>query len=125
MDSGGGSQQVLNGLGHFDICGPDLSSLGAFYQAVVGWTVVPRGQGYAFLLTPDGSANGALVESELSAITMGVIVPDLAASLKTAEQHHGCVVMPITDNGWVRKAQVRDPAGNLITLIQGGRDQGS
>jgi predicted enzyme related to lactoylglutathione lyase len=27
-------------------------------------------------------------------------------------------VMPVTDNGWVRKAQVADPAGNIITLIQ-------
>jgi hypothetical protein len=27
--------------------------------------------------------------------------------------------MPATDNGWVHKAQVRDPAGNLLTLIQG------
>jgi hypothetical protein len=24
----------------------------------------------------------------------------------------------VTDNGWVRKAQVRDPAGNILTLIQ-------
>jgi hypothetical protein len=30
----------------------------------------------------------------------------------------GDVVMPVTDNGWVRKAQVRDPAGNILTLIQ-------
>jgi hypothetical protein len=27
------------------------------------------------------------------------------------------VVMPATDNGWVVKAQVADPAGNLVTLI--------
>jgi hypothetical protein len=26
--------------------------------------------------------------------------------------------MPPTDNGWVVKAQIRDPAGNLLTLIQ-------
>jgi len=26
--------------------------------------------------------------------------------------------MPATDNGWVTKAQVSDPAGNLVTLIQ-------
>ena len=26
--------------------------------------------------------------------------------------------MPPTDNGWVVKAQVRDPAGNTLTLIE-------
>jgi hypothetical protein len=26
--------------------------------------------------------------------------------------------MPPTDNGWVTKAQVTDPAGNIVTLIQ-------
>ena len=25
---------------------------------------------------------------------------------------------PPTDNGWVVKGQVKDPAGNLLTLIQ-------
>jgi len=26
--------------------------------------------------------------------------------------------MPPTDNGWVAKAQLQDPAGNLVNLIQ-------
>jgi predicted enzyme related to lactoylglutathione lyase len=30
----------------------------------------------------------------------------------------GAITMPATDNGWVRKGQVRDPAGNILTLIQ-------
>jgi predicted enzyme related to lactoylglutathione lyase len=31
----------------------------------------------------------------------------------------GKVLLPKTDNGWVKKAQIADPAGNALTLIQG------
>ncbi len=113
------SQHVPNGLGHFDIAGPQLSALAPFYQAVLGWTVEPRGPGYATLRTPDGSPNGALVEAEQAGITIGLVVPDLDQALAQAQAHHGSIAMPITDNGYVRKAQVRDPAGNVITLIAG------
>lgn len=112
------STPVLNGLAHFDIAGPELAPLGEFYRAVLGWTVQPRGPGYAQLLTPEGSAHGALVESESRGITIGLVVPDLAAALQQAQAHRGAVVMPVTDNGWVKKAQVSDPAGNVVTLIQ-------
>ena len=59
------STHILNGLGHFDIAGPELAPLGAFYQAVLGWTVLPRGPGYAQLQTPEGSANGAATCQEI------------------------------------------------------------
>ena len=108
-----------NGIGHFDIAGPDLSPLGTFYATVLGWQVTPRGPGYAILTTPEGSPNGALVEAEDASLTIGIVVPDLSAALTSAEQNGGSIAMPFTDNGWVKKAQVRDPAGNLLTLIQG------
>lgn len=108
-----------NGIGHFDIAGPDIAPLSSFYGAVLGWQVTPRGPGYAMVATPEGSPNGALVEAEEASITIGVVVPDLNAALNSAEANGGSVAMPLTDNGWVKKAQVRDPAGNLLTLIQG------
>jgi predicted enzyme related to lactoylglutathione lyase len=110
---------TANGIGHFDIAGPDIAPLGAFYSAVLGWQVAPRGPGYAMLTTPEGSPNGALVEAEAASLTVGVVVPDLATALSMAEANGGSIAMPPTDNGWVKKAQVRDPAGNLLTLIQG------
>jgi predicted enzyme related to lactoylglutathione lyase len=109
---------VRFGIGHFDVSGPSIAALAPFYEAVFGWQVQPRGPGYAMLNTPAGSPNGALVEASEAALTIGVVVPDLAAALAQAEQQAGSVAMPITDNGWVRKAQVRDPAGNLLTLIE-------
>src|SRR5580658_6443241 len=95
-----------NGIGHFDIAGQDLSILGGFYAAVFGWKIDVKGPGYALSATPDGSANGALVESETSAITIGVIVPELSQAVEAAKRSGGSIVMPTTDNGWVRKAQV-------------------
>ena len=110
---------VPNGLGHFDIAGPKLSELAPFYAAVLGWRVEPRGPGYALLHTPDGSPNGALVEAEQPGITIGLVVPHLEQAVAQVLAHQGSVAMPIIDNGYVRKAQVRDPAGNLLTLIDG------
>lgn len=118
MSSAQTARHVRFGIGHFDVAGPDIARLAPFYQAVFGWSVQPRGPGYAQIHTPDGSANGALVEQQQPAITLGVVVPDLATALAQAEQQGGRVEMPATDNGWVRKAQVRDPAGNLLTLIE-------
>ncbi len=107
-----------NGIGHFDVAGPDLGAIGGFYSALFGWQVTPRGPGYAMVATP-GGLNGALVEAETASLTLGIVVPDLDRALELAAAQGGAVAMPAVDNGWVRKAQIRDPAGNLLTLIQG------
>ncbi len=77
------------------------------------------GPGYAQLGTPEGVANGALVESDDAAFTVGIVVSELSAALAAAVAHGGSVVLPATDNGWVKKAQIADPAGNRVTLLQG------
>jgi predicted enzyme related to lactoylglutathione lyase len=114
-----GATFVSNGIGHFDIEGPDIDALGAFYKSVFGWGLNVRGPGYAMLETPAGTANGALVESDDAAFTVGIVVPHLDAALEAAAASGGTVVLPATNNGWVTKAQVADPAGNRVTLIQG------
>jgi predicted enzyme related to lactoylglutathione lyase len=108
---------TLNGIGHFDIAGPDIGPLGEFYTALFGWQVTPRGPGYAMVGTP--GLNGALVEQADASLTIGVVVPDLDKALSLAAAQGGAVTMPKTDNGWVKKAQIADPAGNRLTLIQG------
>lgn len=115
--------RVPYGIGHLDVAGPDLAALTPFYEEVFKWTVAPRGPGYAALVTPPGSANGALVEQAESSVTVGVVVPDLTQVLADAQRHGGSIAMPVTDNGWVRKAQLRDPAGNLWTVIEENRDR--
>jgi predicted enzyme related to lactoylglutathione lyase len=119
MPKAGRGRHVLNGIGHFDISGPDIEQLGQFYAATFGWTVHARGPGYSSLETPDGAVDGAIVESDDAALTVGIVVPQLDAALNAAVEHGGTVIMPVTDNGWVKKAQIRDPAGNCLTLIAG------
>jgi predicted enzyme related to lactoylglutathione lyase len=103
---------------HIDISGPGEEAQHRFYGELFGWSVDPRGPGYALLRTGDDSPNGALIESENASVTVGVAVGDLDAAVAHAVELGGNVVMPPTDNGWVTKAQVSDPAGNVITLIQ-------
>ena len=108
----------MNGVAHFDVAGPDERLLHAFYADVFGWGITARGPGYALVETPPGSPDGAIVESEQASITIGVVVPDLETAIEAAEARGGSVVMPPTDNGWVVKAQVADPAGNVLTLFR-------
>jgi len=109
---------TANGIGHFDVAGPDIGPLKAFYTALFGWKIKERGPGYAMIETPEGGPNGALVETPEHSLVMGVVVPDLDRALSLAAEKGGAVALPKGDNGWVKKAQVRDPAGNLVTLIQ-------
>lgn len=112
------SEYTTNGIGHFDICGPDLVPLERFYAGVFGWQIMPKGPGYALAATAAGSPNGALVEAETASISIGIIVADIDATLEHAVAHGGLVAMPVVDNGWVKKAALSDPAGNRVTVIQ-------
>lgn len=108
-----------NGIGHFDVAGPDITPLKRFYASVFGWESREMGPGYALLQTPDAAVGGALVEAPDASFIVGVVVADLDAALEAAVAGGGTVVMPSTDNGFVVKGQVTDPAGNRITVIQG------
>lgn len=103
---------------HFEAAGPDERSLQSFYRELFGWSVQIMGPGYSLLETPDGSPNGAIREAEASELSIGVGVADLAAAVERAVANGGAIVMPPTDNGYVNKAQVTDPAGNLVMLIE-------
>jgi predicted enzyme related to lactoylglutathione lyase len=103
---------------HFEMAGPDERSLHGFYGELFGWSVETMGPGYSLLETPDGSPNGAIREAEAPELSIGVGVANLEAAVERAVSNGGTVVMPPTDNGYVNKAQVTDPAGNLITLIE-------
>ncbi|MEY9930527.1 putative enzyme related to lactoylglutathione lyase [Catenulispora sp. GP43] len=112
-----------NAVVHFDISGPDDEHLRRFYGDLLDWEIVPQGPGYSLVQTP-GGLRGSIVEAEGAAVTLGVAVADLELAVRRAAELGGEVVMPPTDNGWVLKAQVTDPAGNVLTLIQGSRRAG-
>ena len=111
---------VPNSVGHFDIAGPDLIAISQFYTSVFDWKLNAQGPGYTLVQTPSGTVGGALVESEAASLIMGFVVSGLGQTLEKVIHAGGTILMPATDNGWVKKAQVRDPAGNVLTLIEGG-----
>jgi predicted enzyme related to lactoylglutathione lyase len=111
------SDHNTNAVVHFDITGPDEGLLHRFYAELLGWQVQPKGPGYA-LVTTGGGRVGSIVEQEQASVVLGIAVADLDEAVKQAEQLGATIVMPPTDNGWVAKAQVQDPAGNLLSLIQ-------
>lgn len=104
-------------VAHFDVAGPEGKPLHDFYRATFGWAVDEQGPGYALVSTPAGGPDGAIVEADEPSVTLGIAVDSLDAALAAAVAAGGNVVMPVTDNGWVVKAQVTDPAGNRLTLI--------
>jgi uncharacterized protein len=109
--------QNVNRLAHFEVVGPEPERLHDFYASVFGWEIAVQGPGYALVRTPEGSPDGAVVEAEAPALTIGVVVSDIHRAVAAAEAAGGTVIMPPTDNGWVVKAQVTDPAGNRVSLI--------
>ena len=102
---------------HFDVAGPDEAALHRFYAGVLDWRVEPQGPGYALARTPEGGPDGAVVEGSDASLTLGVAVDDLEATVARVAELGGEVLMPPTDNGWVVKALVVDPAGNRLSLI--------
>jgi uncharacterized protein len=109
---------MTNPIVHFEFAGPDGGPLHDFYSGLFDWSVKSMGPGYALMETPEGSPNGAVREAEAAEVTIGVGVADIDAAVERAVALGGSIVMPPTDNGYVNKAQVTDPAGNLMTLIQ-------
>lgn len=106
------------GIAHFDIAGPNSDSLQKFYGEIFGWSIDSKGPGYSLVGTPDGGPNGAIMEAETPSLVIGITVEDIEAALSKVEASGGSIIMPATDNGWVKKAQISDVAGNRLTLIQ-------
>jgi predicted enzyme related to lactoylglutathione lyase len=69
------AQHIVNGLGHFEVKGPDAAALQAFYGAVFGWGFEPKGPGYTLVRTPDGAVDGAIVEAEAAELAIGIVSP--------------------------------------------------
>ncbi|MER6565105.1 VOC family protein [Streptomyces sp. NPDC001093] len=111
------SPRPASAVVHFDISGPNDEELNRFYGDLLDWRIDRKGPGYALVHTP-GGFGGAIVEAEHASVVLGVAVPDLEQVVAHARKLGAVVVMPPTDNGWVTKAQVKDPAGNVLTLIQ-------
>jgi predicted enzyme related to lactoylglutathione lyase len=109
---------MSNPIVHFDLSGPDEGALHRFYGELLGWEVDAKGPGYALVRTPEGGPDGAIVESEGPSLALGVAVDDLDAAVAEALRLGGELLSGPVDNGWVKKALLRDPAGNKVSLIE-------
>ncbi len=89
----------------------------------MGWATNSQGPGYT-LVRPGDGPTGAVVESPARGVTLGVAAPDLDAAVAQVAWLGGQILVPPTDNGWVIRALVTDPAGNRHSLIQDRRSAG-
>jgi predicted enzyme related to lactoylglutathione lyase len=108
---------------HFEINGPDEQALASFYTDVFGWQVQPQPQyQYGLVATGEGSLGGGIGRMEDgSGPVIYIEVDRLDEALKSIAARGGStVVEPTVVPGMVKFAQFKDPAGNVIGLVEAG-----
>jgi predicted enzyme related to lactoylglutathione lyase len=115
--------QMASKLVHFEIMGPDGGALKAFYGDLFGWEFEsPDGVGDYHLTTAGGGLGGAVGnggDETSSYVTVYLQVPDIDAHLARIEAAGGTTVQPRTEiPDMVVYAQFRDPAGNVVGLVE-------
>jgi predicted enzyme related to lactoylglutathione lyase len=114
-------------LGHGKICSVELPALDVarsaeFYRAVFGWNVRRRGDGSTAFDDGVGEVSGSWITGRQPAMTPGlllsVMVDSIAATLEAVIAHGGEVVEPAGADAPGMTARFRDPAGNVIGLVQ-------
>lgn len=110
---------------HFEIHGKDGPKLQEFYKTLFEWEMEGRGEmNYAFVQPgiggPEEGVGGGIAQSPSAPmVTIYVQVADLAQTLEKAASLGGATVMPpmdVPDGPTI--AQMRDPEGNVIGLVQ-------
>jgi predicted enzyme related to lactoylglutathione lyase len=108
----------------FQIQAKDKEKQEAFYRELFDWNIaadpglpvsrIAPGKG-----PPEEGIGGVVVQNDRPAVALFVQVADLAASIAKAETLGGKAVLPPIDvpNG-PTIAQIEDPEGNLVGLIQ-------
>lgn len=115
---------MTNPVVHFEIGGPDLARMTAFYSALFGWQLQPAGPEYS--LVPVGAGGpgigGGLLQTSgemPSYVTVYVAVDDLRAMLDQAVALGAkTVVEPTEIPGVGQFAMFADPNGNVIGLLR-------
>jgi uncharacterized protein len=112
---------------HFEIHGQDRERLHDFYCQVFGWSIdIGNPAGYGLVDTNAGGAGiggGIMAGVGTRGVTFYVHTDDVQGTLACAVEHGAEVVMgPVTmPDGLVELAQLRDPEGNWIGLVNDRR----
>jgi predicted enzyme related to lactoylglutathione lyase/uncharacterized protein YciI len=105
----------------FEISSPNHEKLHDFYAELFEWTITTLpDMGYALIDTGTG-IGGGIVDAAGAAndVTIYVEVTDIDAQLARAQELGGRVVVPVTTiPDMVTFAQLADPDGNVIGLVQ-------
>jgi predicted enzyme related to lactoylglutathione lyase len=104
-------------IAFFEIAGPDGQRLRDFYGAAFDWTFdTSRVPGYGYI---GGAGLSGGVRQDPADKVLYVQVPDLAAALARIGAAGGETLLPPTNiPGVVHFALFKDPAGNVMGLIQ-------
>ena len=114
-------------LVHWEICGPDAGALREFYGSLFGWDFrTPPGFGDYHMSDPEQTGlGGAIGVSEPEGIDLPAYVAlyaevdDIDAHLARIEAAGGVTLVPRTEiPGMVTYAMFRDPAGNVMGLVE-------
>src|SRR3989442_4792282 len=106
---------------HWEIEARDPDRLRAFYREMFNWSIgdgpimqIPAGIG-----GPEPGPAGHIRQSDRSGVTLYIQVKDLRASLTSAADLRGTVVIePFDLPGQPTLAAIRDPEGNNVMLVQ-------
>lgn len=110
---------------HFEIHAKDRLKLQEFYKTLFEWTIEDNpAMNYGFVQPgiggPEPGPGGGIAQTPAAPmVTIYVQVANLGETLKKAESMGGATVMPpmdVPDGPTV--AQMRDPEGNVIGLVQ-------
>lgn len=109
---------------HFEIRGRDPKRLQHFYRELFNWQIsegaVP---GYALVEAgeggPEQGVGGGIAQADAPGVSVYVQVANLAESIQRAEQLGAKKILdPVDVPGGPTIAQIQDPEGNLVGLVQ-------
>ena len=109
---------------HFQIHAKNRKRQEAFYRELFDWdlteneavqiTTIGPGKG-----PPEEGIGGSIIQSDRATVTIYIQVADLRAALSRAEELGGKALMqPVDIPDGPTIAQIEDPEGNLIGLVQ-------
>jgi len=115
-----------NPIVHWELMGPDGDGLKSFYASIFDWSFASM-EGFEGYYTTEGEnmgVNGAIGRGsdEMPVYQcIYVSVEDIDAKLAEVEANGGAMAMPRTEiPGVVTFAMFKDPAGNLVGLVEAG-----
>jgi len=107
---------------YLEIPAVDVARSSAFYQAVFGWQVRPRGDGHLAFDDAVGEVSGTWVTGRPPSTEVGllvyIMVDDAEATLQSVLANGGDIVQPIGIDAPEITARFRDPSGNVIGIYQ-------